>query len=124
MLDLNFYSSPTPSLTAEGFTTLSYEGRDFWRAFLDTDEIKELAVYSHDQKVSSVQHESGHQVLTYDRLKAENGEVFDISLTITIRSKEGALEFSSVVENHSDVILNELQLPFVSAYDYGCRPEE
>ena len=42
MLNLNFSSSPIPALTAEGFATLSYEGRDFWRAFLDTDEIREL----------------------------------------------------------------------------------
>lgn len=124
MQNLHFTFSPTPALTADGFTTLSYEGRDFWRAFLDTDEIKELAVYSHDQEISSVRHESGLQILTYDRLKAENGDLFDITLTILIQSNEGALEFSSVVENHSNVILNELQLPFVAAYDYGCKPEE
>ena len=124
MLNLNFSSSPIPAFTADGFATLSYEGRDFWRAFLDTDEIRELAVYSHEQEVSSVQYESDYQVITYDKLKAENGEVFDITLTITIHTVDGALEFTSVVDNHSAIILNELQLPFVAAYNYGCAPEE
>jgi len=106
-----------------GFATVGREDGDFWRAFLDTGEIRELSVYSHDQTPVSVTELADGKVYVYDRLTAENGEVFAVTLEITVRRTNGTVEFSSVIENHSDAILNELQLPFLEAFDYGCDPD-
>ncbi len=123
-LDLHFDNECGLRLLADGFATVGRKDGDFWRAFLDTDEIRELSVYSHDQTPVSVTETADGKVYTYDRLCAENGEVFEITLEITIRCVNGTIECSAVIENHSDVILNELQLPFVDACDYGCAPDE
>ncbi len=123
-IKLNFDINSEAKISADGFTMNSFSGRDFWRAFLDTDEIRELSVYSHCQKAPKVEKKENLTLITYDSLLAENGETYDISLKITVKETEGYLEFSSVIENHSNVILNELQLPFVAAADYGVPHEE
>lgn len=121
-LDFNVNSNSKFFNEETNITTL--EERDFWRAFIDTDEIRELAVYSHAQKAAKIEKTGNIQTITYDSLLAENGEVFDISLTVTVRNTNGMLEFSSVITNHSEVILNELQLPFVSAASFGVAHNE
>ena len=122
---LNFDLQYGIRLTAEGFATVGREEGDLWRAFLDTDEIRELSVYSHMQTPVSVTEHDGVTVIAYDRLTAEDGVTYDVSLTVNItREDDGALRFSAVIENRDDVIVNELQLPFVDAYDWGCDPAQ
>lgn len=112
-------------LLSDGFATVGRDGGDFWRAFLDTGEIRELSVYSHMQTPVSVTENDGGAVVTYDRLTAENGEMFEISLVVHMdREADGSLRFSAVIENRCDAILNELQLPFIDAFDWGCAPEK
>ena len=41
-------------LSADGFHPERSANGDFWRAFLDTSEIRELSVYSHAQTPKSV----------------------------------------------------------------------
>ena len=124
-LHLQFDNSCGIRLFSGDFTTVGREGGDFWRIFLDTDEIRELSVYSHDQTPVSVECRKASTVYTYDRLTAENGEVFAVLLTVTVTEEDGALRFSAEIENHSDAVVNELQLPFVDAVSYGgCAPED
>ena len=112
-------------LISDGFSTVGRDGGDFWRAFLDTEEIRELSVYSHLQTPASVTERDGVTTVTYDRLTAENGVTYDVSLSVHIaREADGSLRFSAVIENRDDVTVNELQLPFVDAFDYGCEPEK
>lgn len=97
---------------------------DFWRAFLDTDEIRELSVYSHAQTPVSIEEHGDTTVVTYAQLLAENGERFDIQLKVNIRKQGGALHFSADIRNDSNVRLNELQLPYICASRYACEPED
>ena len=93
---------------------------DFWRVFLDTGENRELAVYSHCQTLSGIEKNGNAVVYRYDRLVAEDGQVFDIHLELTVAEEDGHLVFTSMIENNSQVILNELQYPFISSDDFGC----
>ena len=112
-------------LFSDGFATVGREGGDFWRAFLDTDEVRELSVYSHAQTPVTVTEDARGAVIVYDRLTAEDGVTYDISLTVNIaRGEDGSLRFSAVIENRCDATVNELQLPFVDAYDWGCAAEK
>ena len=121
-LDFNFTTNS--KFFTEETPITSLEGRDFWRAFIDTGEIRELSVYSHAQTAPKVETEGNVQTIMYDSLVAENGDVFDITLTITVKNTNGILEFSSVIDNRSEAILNELQLPFVSAANFGVPHNE
>ncbi len=109
---------------AEGFHPQFHEGSDFWRLFLDTGEIRELSVYAHAQTPVRTEQAGDLIRVEYDRLTAENGEIFDIGLTVEIRQQDGALHFSASLRNRSDARVNEVQLPVLSAARYGCAPEE
>lgn len=112
------------SLTDGDFRITSQKERDFWRAFLDTGENRELAVYSHLQTPVAVEKTDGSTVFRYDTLIAEDGQSFPICLTLTVCSEHGSLVFTSKIENRSEAILNELQYPFFSAQSFGCDPKE
>ena len=87
-------------LIGDGFATVGREGGDFWRAFLDTGEIRELSVYSHAQTPVSVTETDGGAVIVYDRLTAEDGVTYDCSLTVQItREDDGSLRFSAVIDS-------------------------
>ena len=120
--NLHFAVQSGLQLTADGFSPVLRENSDFWRVFLDTGEIRELSVYSHDQTPCGVQITEDCAVYTYDRLTAEDGIPYSIWLEVTIRQVNGEIHYSAVIENHDDCIVNELQLPFIDAYDYGCDP--
>ena len=119
-LDLNFSVNGGLQLSADGFSPLLREDGDFWRAFLDTGEIRELSVYSYDQTPSHTDITDTCAVYRYDSLTAEDGVTYPISLEVTLQRVDGTVHCSAVIENHGDCIVNELQLPFVDAYDYGC----
>ena len=123
-LDLRFSVKGGLQLAADGFSPVLRENGDFWRAFLDTGEIRELAVYAHDQTPSKTDVTDTCAVYRYDSLTAEDGVVYPIVLEVTLQEIEGTVHCSAVIENHGDCIVNELQLPFVDAYDYGCDPAE
>ena len=123
-LDLNFFVNGGLQLSADGFSPLLREDGDFWRAFLDTGEIRELSVYSHDQTPAHTDITDTCAVYRYDSLTAEDGVTYPIALEVTLQRVDGTVHCSAVIENHGDCIVNELQLPFVDAYDYGCDPAE
>lgn len=97
---------------------------DLWRIFLDDGEIRELSVYSSSQKNPEITALPGGTDISYNRLTAENGALYDIGLTIHIRSDGGAIRFSADMENFSDARINELQLPFFSLDKTSCTPSE
>lgn len=112
------------SLRSDGWVAESSADHDFWRVFLDTGENRELAVYSHCQTLSGMESAGDTVVYHYDRLVAEDGQVFDIKLELTVAEENGHLVFTSMIENNSQVILNELQYPFISSDDFGCASDK
>lgn len=99
------------------------ENADLWRAYVDDGYEREMTVRSSKQCGRAIM--VGDMItVVYDELVADNGRVFNTSLTVTIRkatvSHEGLL-FGATVENHSDARINELQLPFV---DLECACDE
>ena len=110
--NLRFEVGENVSLTDGEWSIISYKGRDFWRAFLDTGENRELAVYSHLQTPVKIEKNVDSTTFYYDKLVAEDGQSFHICLALTICSEKGGLVFTSKIENRSEVILNELQYPF------------
>ena len=112
------------SLSRGDWTVTGQKGSDFWRAFLDTGENRELAVYSHCQTPVKTERTADTTVFTYDTLIAEDGQSFPICLTLTVREEDGSLVFTSEIQNRSAAILNELQYPFFSASDFGCAPKD
>ncbi|MBQ2709074.1 MAG: hypothetical protein IJF67_12485 [Clostridia bacterium] len=111
-------------LYGRNWTTEGRSDCDFWRIFIDTGENRELAVYSSEQHVANVAQLPGVVVRSYDRLIAEDGQIFNIKLVLTVTEENGHLVYTSSIENHSPVIVNELQFPFIPAKSFGCAPEE
>ena len=111
-------------LTAEGLPMNIHERSDFWRAHLDDGEYREMTVVSSRQNPSAIQKNAKETVVTYSTLTAENGNVYDIALTIHIQESDGGLLFFATIDNHSPVRFNEIQLPFFD-FDRLCSsPEE
>ena len=111
-------------LTAEGLPMNIHERSDFWRAHLDDGEYREMTVVSSRQNPPAIQRNAKETVVTYSTLTAENGNVYDIALTIHIQESDGGLLFFATIDNHSPVRFNEIQLPFFD-FDRLCSsPEE
>jgi len=107
--------------TADGLPLKQSEHADFWRAYGDDGYEREMTIRSSNQN-GRVTCTNDGLLISYDQLIADNGRVFDTSLTITIRAcintYPGFL-FGATVTNRCDVRLNELQLPFVDL-DTAC----
>lgn len=101
------------NLSAEAFTPV-FSG-DFWRAYLDDCQLggkRELAVYSSDQAAPSIEKKDNQIIYTYKSLKAEDGSVHNIGLTLTQTLVDGVWHYAATMDNRSQVRLNELQYPF------------
>ena len=111
-----FTFDKTLKIFAEGFNPVYRENGDFWRLHLDYGKAgypRELGVYSHLQDTpETIKTEDGLRII-YDSVKAEDGSVHDIKLTLEVKNADGMLSFSATMENCSDVRLNELQYPFL-----------
>lgn len=88
-------------------------GEDFFRLFVDDLAEREIKIRSSEQKPASVTEKDGELTIVYDCLHASNGQTYDIVYKVTIREKDGALAFGSVIENRSGVRVNEEQLPYI-----------
>lgn len=83
-----------------------------------------MTVVSSRQNPPAIQRNAKETVVTYSTLTAENGNVYDIALTIHIQESDGGLLFFATIDNHSPVRFNEIQLPFFD-FDRLCSsPEE
>lgn len=101
------------TLTANEFSPVMLG--DFWRLYLDDCRLggkRELAVYSSEQNPPKVEKAENSIVYHYDSLKAEDGSVHNISLTLTQTLTDGVWRYAATMDNKSDVRLNELQYPF------------
>ena len=88
---------------------------DFWRAFMDDGYQREITVHSAAQR-GTVTPCPGGLDITYDRLTAEGGRIFDVTLTIHIRavvSTYPAFEMYAQIHNRDAARVNELQLPLL-----------
>ena len=83
-LSVYFENLKGTCLHSKDWATESRVDSDYWRVFLDTGENRELAVYSHEQHYANVVQEQGRVVRRYDRLIAEDGQIFDIRLELVI----------------------------------------
>ena len=103
------------TFSAEGYTPVFKSDADFWRLHLDFCQVgknNELGVYSHMQTPDSICREGDTLTVRYDSLLAEDGVTYPISLTLTVREADGALEYAAQINNRSKVRINELQYPF------------
>ncbi len=88
---------------------------DFWRLYLDDCRLggkRELAVYSSDQAVPTIEKTGNQIIYTYESLKAEDGSIHNIALTLTQTLVDGVWKYSAAMDNKSEMRLNELQYPF------------
>ncbi len=102
------------TFAADSFAPEFCENADFWRMHLDYCENgknRELGVYSHAQIPASVSAEDGAITVAYDRITAENGVTFDISVLCIIREIDGEIDLSMKINNRSALRINELQYP-------------
>lgn len=90
----------------------STEGGDFWRIIADDGYHMEMTVHSADQK-GRVERLNDKTVIVYDSLVTDDGSVIDATLTLTVNEASDGLEFNSMIENRSDVRINELEYPYV-----------
>lgn len=118
-MDMQFDFDGSPVLTLGGTALALRENGDFWRLHLDcaayggTDN-RELGVYSHAQEPPAITRTPGKLELSYPRVRAEDGRVFDIALTLTVvREEDGTLSFAVEIANRSSVRVNELQYPLI-----------
>ena len=115
---------PVPQLSAPGLEPRFAAGEDFWRIHLDTDEIRELTVFSADQAPPQVSYSNDETIYTYPKLKAENGETYDVTYHLSIREENGELIFRSTVENRCNIRVNEIQAPFLAFDRLNSAPED
>jgi len=100
-------------LTADSFSP-AISG-DFWRIYLDDCRLggkRELAVYSSDQTMLMVEKKGNQIIYTYESLKAEDGSIHNIGLTLTQTLIDGVWHYAATMDNRSQMRLNELQYPF------------
>ena len=106
------------ALRAAGFEPVMQENGDFWRVYLDycqSGKNRELAVYSSGQEEPEIVRTEKEIKWIYRQLKAEDGSVHEIRLTLTAETDDvGAVRYAAVMENRSGVRLNELQYPLFS----------
>ena len=102
---------------------------DFWRCYLDDGYEREMTVRSSRQRGKAVL-EGSSLTVTYDRLTADNGRVFDVRLTVTVTAavsvRPGFL-LKGTIDNRSEgqLRVNELQLPLIDlAHGCGDRNED
>ena len=96
---------------------------DFWRCYADDGYEREMTVRSSRQSGKTVL-DGDTLTVTYDRLIADNGRVFDVCLTVTVTAcvsvRPGFL-FRGRIDNRSggQLRINELQLPLIDLR-HGC----
>lgn len=107
--------------SAAGLPLCQSENADFWRAYGDDGYEREMTVCSSFQ-TGTVTLKDDALCIVYDKLIANNGRVFDMTLTVTVRaciSTYAGFLFGATVSNRCDVRLNELQLP-IADLDTAC----
>lgn len=105
------------TMGAEDFSPIWAKNGDFWRAYLDycrPGKNRELAVCSHEQPEPQVVRRENAVTCVYPQLIAEDGTVHNIRLELTMTKDNGTLHYDAVMQNESDVRLNELQYPMFS----------
>lgn len=106
---------------AQGLPLRQSEKADLWRAYGDDGYEKEMTVRSSNQIGKAVL-EDGVLRIVYDRLVADNGRIFDTTLSVTVSvevNTHQGFAFDATLSNRCDVRINELQLPFVDL-DTAC----
>ncbi len=115
MSNIKFWFDKQIKFNTEGFSPVFRENGDFWRAHLDMGFAggnREMGVYSSMQDTPEVTESPDGMVIFYPCLKADDGSVHNISLTLTVKNEGDRLVFGANMENNSSVRFNELQYPF------------
>ena len=96
---------------------------EFWRIILDNGQLREIPVYSYDQK-GKVSAKDGKLVISYDSLLSEYGSVFAVALTVTVEVEDGLLKFTThIVNNTPDTRVNEVFCPMADFSRIGPDKE-
>lgn len=111
------------SLFGEGFSPRLYEN-SFWRLFLDDGEFREIPVHSADQTPCKIMRTENETSIYYNSIIDRFSNQYDISLTVKVQSRLGALIFTAELTNNSPVRVNEIQLPFFDFESLGVPFEQ
>lgn len=109
-------------LHAENFTPAFVLGGDFWRLYLDEDCLggcRELAVYSSKQAPPRLEKTEDTVRWIYDTIKAKDGSVHNIRLTLTATLADGVWQYAATMENNSRCRINELQYPLYTVQAFN-----
>lgn len=115
MQKINIWFDKALKFSSEGFNPVFRENGDFWRVHLDygvAGTPRELGVYSHQQDAPEVTDNGSEIIMTYPRLKAEDGSIHEIKLTLSAKIVDNTVVFEADMDNGSGVRLNEIQYPF------------
>ena len=127
MRKINVWFDKALKFSSEGFNPVFRENGDFWRLHLDygvAGKPRELGVYSHDQDAPEVTDNGSEIIMTYPRLKAEDGSIHEIKLTLSAKTVDNTVVFEADMENGSEVRLNEIQYPFFDFTSLNAPLEE
>ncbi|MBQ9428379.1 MAG: hypothetical protein IJU41_02400 [Clostridia bacterium] len=84
---------------------------DFWRLILDDGLRTEIPVCSHEQSGRVTQNGESLEIV-YDKLLSSYGDVYDITLTVTVKVEDGLFKFTPALENRTkDTRINECFCP-------------
>ena len=104
---------------------LLHKRSDFWRIFLDTDEHRELGIFSSDQEEPSCRTEGNVTILSYPQLISEDGTRHSIALDVHIVHGGETTKYFAVIHNHAEIArVNELQLPFFDFDRLNSAPDD
>ena len=117
------FNEKCPVFRGENFEPIMDGEADFWRLHADNGIDRELGIYSSEQTFTKIPVQNGYDVL-YDGLKAENGKLLDIKMTVHIKNTNGRISYSADIQNNCEYRLNELQLPVVEFDSTGVSGEE
>ena len=119
---LSFRLSPDAArgvFVAEGVAPGENIPGEFWRLILDDGVLREIPVYSYDQK-GSVSVKDGKMLISYENLVSEYGGNYPIRLQISVEPEDGLLKFTSRVENNTaNVRINEVFCPMADFTSLG-----
>jgi hypothetical protein len=85
-----------------------------WRILLPLDHFPGHCIFSKDQKLSGIENNANGLKLTWKNVVGEEGQVFPISVRMSVASGDNALQIWLEVENDTDYPLAEIHYPVLN----------
>lgn len=102
---------------------IPYEGADFWRLILDDGMRTEIPVFSHEQS-GTVMQNGDSLTIDYPMLRTGYGDSVQVRFTVTVRAEGDLLSFTTRIENHAALRVNECFCPLADFTSLGGEKEK